>query len=33
MKKVICAMQAAMGVRSYFRCQLGSWRWMRYHNI
>lgn len=35
MKKVLFAMQAAMGVRGCGSrgCQLGSWRWVLYHNI
>jgi hypothetical protein len=33
MKKVLCAMQAALGVRSFGGCQLGQWRWVLYHTI
>lgn len=33
MKKAICAMKAALGVRSIGGCQLGAWRWQYYHNI
>jgi hypothetical protein len=33
MKKAICAMKAALGVRSIGGCQIGAWRWQWYHNI
>jgi hypothetical protein len=31
MKKVLCAMQAALGVRGFGGCNM--WRWVLYHNI
>lgn len=31
MKKTLCAMKAAFGVRGNSRC--GLWRWFYYHNI
>ncbi len=33
MKKAICAMKAALGVRSIGGCHLGGWRWQIYHTI
>lgn len=35
MKKVICAMRAAFGVRgaSSANVGVGLWRWVHYHNI
>jgi hypothetical protein len=36
MKKVINAMTAALGIRSFCggsRCQIGSWKWYLYHTI
>jgi hypothetical protein len=32
MKKAICALKAALGVRG-IGCQIGAWRWQHYHNI
>jgi len=31
MKKTLCAMKAALGVRGVIGCSL--WRWLQYHNI
>ena len=31
MKKAICAMKAAIGVRGVIGCS--GWRWVYYHNI
>lgn len=33
MKKVICAMRAAFGVRGASGCGITMWRWVQYHNI
>lgn len=31
MKKTLCAMKAALGVRGFIGCH--QWRWLQYHNI
>jgi len=33
MKKTLCAMKAALGIRGIGGCQIGAWRWVYYHNI
>jgi hypothetical protein len=33
MKKVICAMRAAFGLRGAGHCGITNWRWVMYHNI